>query len=211
MKKQVETVDLLNRLSGAYEPASIVQDIDQANLDDYENLWQPEFQKRLSEISSAAEVEAANIQDAHWKWSAKAQQRSGALEYESFAVECGGVTQGLMYVKTIAFARTPGNKGLDLVYVDLLATAPWNRHGFTATPKYKGVGLVLLVTAISFSVSLGFSGRIGLHSLPQSRSWYATVCGMTDLGPDSNVPPGVLHYFEMTEIQAQAFVAGKNQ
>jgi hypothetical protein len=207
MKTLVETVELYNRLTNSYEPASIFQEIDNTNLDHYEHLWTPQFQKRLSKISSADDVQAANMQDWHWDWSSKAEQRAGALGYESFAVECAGLTQGLMYLKTTAFARVKVHQGLDLVYVDLLATAPWNRNGFTTTPKYKGVGRVLLVTAISFSSSLGFRGRIGLHSLPQSKTWYKTVCGMTDLGADPAIPPGVMHYFEMTEVQAKTFTA----
>jgi len=207
MKSHVARVDLYNRLTNKTEPADVFQEIDQANLDDYTRLWRPAFLGRLAGLTSAAEVQAANLQDEHWDWIGKTSQRSGHLGYESFAVECAGVTQGLMFVKTTAFARLESQKGLDLVYVDLLATAPWNRHGFTATPTYKGVGRVLLVTAVSYSAELGFRGRLGLHSLPQSESWYRTQCGMTDLGVDPAVPPGVLHYFEMTEVQAQAFTA----
>ncbi len=133
-----------------------------------------------------------------------AQKRSGHLAYDSFAVECAGTTQGLMFIKTTAFARHVDQNGLELISADRLATAPWNRHGFTQTPTYKGVGRVLLVAAVSMSVDLGFKGRLGLHSLPQSESWYRTTCGMTDLGVDPNMSP--LHYFEMTEAQANAFI-----
>jgi hypothetical protein len=49
---------------------------------------------------------------------------------------------------------------------------------------------------------LGFKGRIGLHSLPQSEPWYQKI-GFTDVGPD---PTKKMRYFEMTEVQAAGFI-----
>src|SRR4029077_17093712 len=120
---------------------------------------------------------------------------------DTFAVECAGETQGLMLVD-VGFARLPVQHGLELVYVELLATAPWNRLKLHPGARYKGVGRVLIGTAISLSVELGFNGRIGLHSLPQSEPYYRSV-GFTDLGYDL---PKKINYFEMTEADAAAFV-----
>lgn len=89
-------------------------------------------------------------------------------------------------------------------YIELLATAPWNRPKFVSTPRYKGVGRILLGTAISLSVELGFKGRIGLHSLPQSERWYRNEAGFTDGGYDS---AKTMQYFEMTGAQAAAFIS----
>ena len=55
------------------------------------------------------------------------------------------------------------------------------------------------------SENMEFSGRIGLHSLPQANSFYANTCGMTDLGADPAYEG--LCYFEMTSEQAHAFTA----
>jgi len=204
MKELIGTVDLLNRLTGQFEPAVVYQDIDEKNFEDFEQHWKPLINARLASISYSTEISAANIQDWHWDWRAKARSRTGQLASESFAIEAGGSTQGLMLVNSAAFARLQEQDGLDVVYVDYLAAAPWNRKGFTPTPLYKGVGRILLVTAISLSEDLGFHGRIALHSLPQSQSWYRDECGMTDMGADPGVdPPGVLHYFEMTVAQAK--------
>jgi len=71
-------------------------------------------------------------------------------------------------------------------------------------PRYCGVGSIFIRTAIEVSRLEGFKGRIGLHSLPQSESFYGNKCGMTDLGKDSNYQD--LRYFEMTPEQALSFV-----
>jgi len=108
-----------------------------------------------------------------------------------------------MLVDVTKFAKLPVQEGRELVYVDFLATAPWNRPNFVQAPKYKGIGRLLIATAVSLSLTLEFKGRIGLHSLPQSENWYATVCGFTAGGYDQEKK---LHYFEMTEVQAASFL-----
>ncbi len=65
-------------------------------------------------------------------------------------------------------------------------------------------GSTLLAVAIQLSIEEEFSGRIGLHSLPQANAWYANACGMSSLGPDSAKQN--LHYFEMTPEQASEFI-----
>lgn len=64
---------------------------------------------------------------------------------------------------------------------------------------------MLVGTAISLSVDLGFNGRIGLHSLPQSSSWYQGV-GFTDVEYDIEKE---MRYIEMSESDAAAFVGLK--
>ena len=110
-----------------------------------------------------------------------------------------------MFVCTVAFGQIPSQVGLPIAYIDLVSTAPWNRWGFTTNPLYKGVGPLLLGTAVGLSVHEGFDGRLGLHSLPQSASWYRKQ-GLTELGPDKNYP-NKLVYFEFTAADAQAYVS----
>jgi hypothetical protein len=111
-----------------------------------------------------------------------------------------------MLVDTTRFARSDRQKGRELVYVDLLATAPWNRPRLVPEARYKGVGRILIATAISLSYELEFNGRLGLHSLPQSESWYRDVAGFSDMGYDA---PKRMRYFEVTEAQAAAFLSDK--
>lgn len=203
MKTLIDAAELLNRLTGAFESAQVFQGCDQKNLDDFERLWKPELISRRSEFTTWQESAEANAQDSHWDWIRKARAANDSLQYEFFTVECGDTTQGLMLVDVTKFANLPTQEGRELVYVDFLATAPWNRPGFSQAPKYKGIGRLLIATAVSLSLTLEFKGRIGLHSLPQSENWYETVCGFTASGYDQEKK---LKYFEMTEIQAACFL-----
>jgi hypothetical protein len=102
--------------------------------------------------------------------------------------------------------RLPAQQGMNLVYIDLIESAPWNRPELLFQPvKFKGVGTIMMRAAIQLSLNEEFKGRIGLHALPQSEKWYREKCGMTDMGIDQQVQG--LRYFEMTAQQAAAFIA----
>jgi hypothetical protein len=61
----------------------------------------------------------------------------------------------------------------------------------------------MLAAAITLSREESFSGRTGLHSLPQAVKFYEN-CGMTNLGADPTKQG--LPYFEMTPEKATAFL-----
>lgn len=112
---------------------------------------------------------------------------------------------GMMLVLTAGkFCRIESQKGKPLVYVDYLATAPWNSADVVAEPTYAGVGKVLIRSAIQLSVEEELQGRIGLHSLPQAESYYRDNCKMTDLGQDKAYYG--LKYFETTPEQSASFI-----
>jgi len=205
MKELLGQVDLYNRESASYDKAEVYQELDQKNFDDFDQLWQPMLAKRGAEVHSLAEAANANVQDARWDWVGKAKVAAMMMGQETFAVECGE-TQGLMLVNLNGFGQIEVQKGRELIYIELLATAPWNRHKLVASPRYKGVGRILIATAISLSIDSGFHGRLGLHSLPQSESWYRNEAKFTDLGLDA---PKRMHYFEVTVDQAKAFLEDK--
>ena len=83
--------------------------------------------------------------------------------------------------------------GKSIVYVEYLAVAPWNREPIQSPRRFSGCGRSLIKFAVQRSGALGYDGRVGLHSLPGSRSFYAGV-GFVDLGADE--AEGGLHYFE---------------
>jgi hypothetical protein len=103
------------------------------------------------------------------------------------------------------FARIATQAGSPLVYVNLLATAPWNLPEVNDPPRYRGVGTILLAAAATLSVDLGFKGRLGLHSLPRSEHWYERL-KITNLGPDPDPQKQNLKYYEMTPDQAQYLI-----
>ena len=188
MKEHVGRVELRNRATRGLEPADVFQALDDKNFDDFEQLWKPLF--------------PSPAPDSQWDWVGKARHAASLMAYETFALECDGDTQGLMLVNLTSFARLDRQRGRDLVYVELLATAPWNRPTHSQGGKYKGVGRILIGTAIRFSIEQGFNGRIGLHSLATSESWYREVLRFIDCGYDTVKK---MQYFEMTDEQATAF------
>jgi hypothetical protein len=203
MKSLISNVDLLNRLTRQFEEAALYSGLDETNLTDFETRWLPLLAEKLQH-ASREELAQAQAQDARWNWRRKEAAWGSALSYQAFAVEADRTTQGLMYVSTHRHSRLVGQLGAPIVYVEAIATAPWNRIGFFKQPKYKGVGQVLMQAAISFSLDQEFKGRVGLHSLPQSEIWYRDVLGLTDLGPDPD--DHNMRYFELTAEQAQTLI-----
>ena len=203
MKELLGERILVERSTRAEVFAEVFRELDQRNFDDFENLWRPVLVAGRARVASPEEAAAINVQDSHWEWVDKAVEAQRIMGRDTFAIECAGQTQGLM-LTDVGFGHLPAQRGRELVYVELLATAPWNRRKLVTDPRYKGVGRILVGTAISLSVELGFAGRIGLHSLPQSESWYRDAGGFTDLGLD---PVKQMHLFEMTESDAAAFVS----
>lgn len=163
--------------------------------------WQPERLKALKDLLDANQSWPEHW---HWDWSKKA----GLLDfmaYRCLGVECEGRMQGLMMASTIARPSRVGPTGRAVLYVEYIESAPWNVKDLVDDPKFSGVGIALLEAAIELSEKEGFGGRIALHSLPQSESFYQKY--MTDLGPDKNHEG--LRYFEMSVEQARLFLEGR--
>jgi GNAT superfamily N-acetyltransferase len=121
--------------------------------------------------------------------------------YHSFAIVCENDLQGLMLASDFRSARLQAQFGKPIVYVEFVATAPWNRPEVQKPPRYRGVGTVMVAAAVELSWDLGYRGRIGLHSLPAAERFYRESCGMTELGKDAAHQN--LMYYEMTDNQAE--------
>ena len=205
MKTLLGRYDLMNRLTGQYELASLFEGIDESNLLSFERDWKVAFAERLPVEASTAERLAANAQDAHWDWRRLAEIRGNPLLYQMYAVECADRMQGIMLVKKGGrFSRHPDHPRADLIYIDRIATAPWNRPRFMREPVYRGVGHLLFSTAVNLSIEEELGGRIGLHSLPGAEAFYRTVMQMTDFGPDEDYYG--MSYFELSSAQAKDFL-----
>lgn len=204
MKRIIGEYPIFDGETNAECIATLCSPICPEHIDDFENLWRPAMKERVAQATSISEVTAANLEDAHWHWREKQIDREHRLDWDSFVVECEGVAQGMMFVKTFGFARAAGQKHLPLIYIDLVSVAPWNRVGLTSIPKYKGIGRLLIGAGLSLSVHEDFGGRLGLHSLPQSESYYRDQCKMSELGPDPDKQ--LLIYFEFTPEQAQDYL-----
>lgn len=205
MTVEVSIAYLLDVASGKAVAAELWDSITDKQLSDWEALWGPATVDGLQRLVKAGVPRSQWPQSLHWDWKKKAQAFQGVLAKPSFSVMCNGETQGMMFLDLTFRSKIVLQHGQHLVYVDFVESAPWNRDEFHGGVRYQGVGSLLVRAAIELSRAEGFSGRVGLHSLPQSEGWYRDRCGMTDLGLDSHKDN--LRYFEMTAQQADAFVA----
>lgn len=199
MSESRSPIIVIDGATGQDVEAYLCQPIGETHIADTERHWRPWLSDALARMPNPIREESA-----HWDWRSKMKEYGGQLGFPSFAIEFGGVTQGLMLLNMLESCRLDMQRGKPLAYVEYLVTAPWNRASLT-TPRYKSIGSIFMGIAIHLSLEEGFDGRIGLHSLPQSCGWYTNKCGMTDLGIDPQKPP--LRYFEMTPRQAKAFLS----
>ena len=178
--------------------ASLFDEVTDDHLEMWEDAWQPAMEEHC-----AGRSERNLPEDHHWDWQMKAEEWRPLLGYHSFAIVCDDDLQGLMLVTDFQSARLKVQFGKPLVYVEFVATAPWNRPEIQKPPRYRGVGTVMIVAAIELSRDLGYRGRIGLHSLPAAERFYRQQCGMTQLGKDAAHQRMI--YYEMTSEQADKF------
>lgn len=158
------------------------------HLEDAEQLWVP-----LLIRSGEA--------DAYWDWVRKRSRASLLLGTEFYAIECDGITQGLIALD-ISKKRCliEAQFRQRLVYILALATAPWNRPTIQTSPTYKGVGGQLIDFAIARSYQLGYKGRVGLHALPGALEFYRKLrVRLVECGPDSDEPDNLVYFERLGE------------
>lgn len=195
---QESRVYLKKMATGQLVEASLLDEITDRHLKMWTKTWQPVMQKRGRGRELRDKPE-----DHHWDWKWKASEWRPLLGFHSFAITCEGELQGLMLACDFKSARTQSQFGKPIVYVEFLATAPWNRPEFQTPPRYRGVGTVMVAAAVELSWELGYRGRIGLHSLSDAEKFYRITCGMSELGKDAAHQD--LMYYEMTDKQAENF------
>lgn len=201
MSQAQEAVAIIEVATGNPVTATLYKELDELELIDVETVWSPERLRALRDLRQRGVAANSLPQHVHWNWAIKAVQTSGVLAYRSFGIEAAGKMQGLMIVcLTGKNARLDPDKGKPLVYVDFIETAPWNSKEFTSTPTHKGIGFRLMQAAARLSIDESFAGRVGLHSLAQSKPFYTNACEMTALGPDAGYSN--LEYFELTAAKA---------
>jgi hypothetical protein len=206
---EISAAFLVDGATGQAVDAELWDAISDTQLNDWEFKWTPALQEVVARLKAAGVERGLLPQSRHWNWREKAEAFGPSLANPAFSVMCQGTTQGMMILDTLQRARLESQVGKELIYIDYLEIAPWNRrHLHGDSPRLAGTGSLLMRVAIEVSQAEGFKGRVGLHSLPQSNAWY-TRCGMTDLGPDAAKQN--LNYFEMTPEQANAFIARGNQ
>jgi hypothetical protein len=157
--------------------------------------WSPELRRRQQIRIKDADV-------LHWD-RLPPILRGEAMDNRCFVVTYQDQVQGVLFLQpTPAASRiTPR---ATLLYLRYLATAPWNRPETDRPGRFRGTGTMLLVQAVRESVACGCSGRVGLHALSGSESFYRKL-GFHDLGPDPSQRG--MNYFEIDIPQANCLLA----
>ncbi len=172
-------VKLIHGTDGITVEADLVE-LAQKHVIDYAGKWKEQLKLHGQE-------------DKFWDWEFKLQSMINKQpNREGYAIEYDGDTQGLMLIETQMHGSRL-SEGKRLIYVDGIASAPWNREIIQSPPQLKGVGTALLAFARNRSIELGYEGRVGLHSLPGAEEFYDRQ-GMIDLGEDEDYDD--LIYFE---------------
>ncbi|MEQ8385489.1 MAG: GNAT family N-acetyltransferase [Coleofasciculus sp. A1-SPW-01] len=156
----------------------------QNHIDDFENLWKEQLRLYGQE-------------DKYWDWLFKKRISISRDNYESYAIEYQGKTQGLLWIETQQH-RSQVEVGHRLIYIEALASAPWNRRAIQRPPELKGVGTLLLNFARFRSLDLGYEGRVALHALPGAERFYDSR-NMMNFGADSDKED--LIYFEYGRLR----------
>src|SRR6266571_1893068 len=142
--------------SGNLIEASLFDEVTPDHLVLWDRDWVPAMQAFCEGKRPGQKPE-----DSHWDWRRKSKAITGMLGYNSFALVCQKELQGLMMTNDVTSARLIAQFGKPLIYVEFVATAPWNRPKLQNPPRYRGVGQVFVLAAIETSRDAGFKGRVG--------------------------------------------------
>lgn len=182
-----QTVNLL-RVQDNQLVEGTLTDLAQKHLDDFEAFWKARLQRSTQE-------------DQFWDWELKNRAYLSESIYEGYAIECEGITQGLMLLATGGY-RSQFESSRRIVYVHSLATAPWNRPSLQTLVSYRLVGSILLRFAQYRSEELGYGGLVGLHALPGAEEFYERM-NMINCGADAAKEN--LTYFEWYKRRESLF------
>ncbi|MDO6582647.1 GNAT family N-acetyltransferase [Photobacterium sp. 2_MG-2023] len=177
----------------------IVTDADDIFPKMMDQAWQTILFNEAKQLMSTAtskegfihDLCSQGITDFHWNWEGIVSD-SDVNDYQqrTFYFIVNDQPEGVLHALFPKQSRL--NHGDNLVYVDRIAVAPWNRP--QANPqRFKGIGSILMLFIESFSEQEGYEGAVGLHALEQAKSFYVYL-GMKSLGIDQSYEG--LEYFE---------------
>ena len=130
-------VYLLHTESEELHEAVLHEEADEEHLKLWGSTWLPVMQefKALPRTNQTPE-------DAHWDWQQKATKWKRYLAFSSFSLICQDELQGLLLINNSKSAKLNEQFGKPLVYIEFVATAPWNRPELQKPPKYRGLSLI---------------------------------------------------------------------
>ncbi len=213
----LQSYDILSPEFGKSYSVDLAEGLDEGHLDHIEDSWGPLLERQyalaLLEYFELADDEQTpsrlkeicgrlGVQDYRWDWRIKnaVAPKSRRRIFSMLNVDQVEAAMLLLFGE---MSRDPASSSLEIVYVDFLAVAPWNRREFQHPQRFNGLGRLMIGAAVAMSLIAGHDGRCGLHSLPQAEGFYRRI-GMTDFGPDSKKES--LRYFEFSAQTAQEFI-----
>jgi hypothetical protein len=177
---------------------AVTRGIPRSRLAEVERTWNP----ARAALNTAVRAAGFGLENSHWDWRNKLQYYPSDWHC-LVAIEAAGDVQGLMALET-KLRSSALRPSTWIVYVDFVEAAPWNRreppdrrHQPIQSPRFAGVGTLLIGEAIRASMGRATNGRIGLHALPGAEDFYALRCRMARIGSDPNYHG--LTYFEYPE------------
>lgn len=206
-----QTVTVLETATGELIEGELDVEVTVDDLLTTQREWRPYVIKAATALARQGTMELIP-QHLHWDWTSKASQLD-LLANSFIGLRVGGSLQGIMKLQLVGDfcrARLPEQKGQSMIYLDYLEAAPWNlkplMDALGQPTRFNGIGSRLVRHAVEISLEEGFGGRLGLHSLPLTETFYRDVCGMTPVGRDPSKQN--LLWCEFTKQQANDFLAG---
>jgi hypothetical protein len=156
-----------------------------------------------SEAELIQKISELHMEDAHWRWTAKAIHHS-TQEYNWFFYLAEDAVQAACL---IYHPKDSVIDGQGIFYIEYVAVAPWNRPNPLSNARFKGVGSDLIRYASKYATeTLGLRPGFSLHSLPKAAAYYDKI-GMICF-PERKKES--LDYYEMARDAAQEFGATAN-
>lgn len=126
--------------------------------------------------------------DYHWKWAKRIGELKNDRLHEAVAVQTddGDIQGAILYWIN---GKSYIDEGQGSVSVEALATAPRNRPWLVQSPRFRGVGEVLLLRAVIHSDALGLRGRTNLVAFNDAKTvaFYQNR-GFAVVGNDDDLP-----------------------
>jgi hypothetical protein len=204
-------VHIIDNISGKPVEAELFDEVTVEHFIETQQEWRPIVLKAARQLAARGSHQLIP-QHFHWDWTAKAPELK-VLANAFYGVRYENKLQGLMKLETVGqfcTCRLPEQAGKALIYVDYVEVAPWNLKALMSAlgekPRYNVIGSRLIEAAVLRSQEEDCKGRIGLHSLPMTESFYIKACGMTPVGRDPAKQN--LLWLEYTPEQADKFLTG---
>lgn len=195
----------------------VFDNVDVSHVEFIDREWMPllQSQRQLAAIRFKQLGKSSNDEwqqllgdygapDSRWDWNDLAKPGIARTTHKSFSVIAGDDVEAVMVVELTHRCEIAEQAGDHLVYIENLAIAPWNRGEIQSPRRFGGIGKMMLALAVKLSESEGWGGRVGLHSLSQSETFYEK-CKLTRLKNDASHED--LWYFEFTPSQAREFLS----